>query len=280
MALAADESLARGISGIGLGRSHAPAPLNIPLALRTAVHKRIRRGRFPPVVGRRIVLAKWVIEGEAAIGVEGRRLKFRPGEVAIHVPSLPHQFWALSETADMCWFSVDGPVAEEFVVAMGLKPGVYNFGPPPVKKIEKMMESLRDYSIQGERRSSLLAIEMLYEIAERIGTSRLPSVVQQAQQLIHTEFANPELSVDTIADRLHYHRGSLSRVFHKYTGQTIINYVTQVRLQHARTLLVHTEERIGDIASKCGFRQPNYFCRWIQKHTGTPPSRLRRESSE
>jgi AraC-like DNA-binding protein len=271
------EILARGIDGVGLGRSNQPAPMNIPLALRTAVHKRVSQGRFPPVQHPRILLAKWVIAGQAAIGVEGRRLKFGPGEVALHLPADPHQFWVLSESANMCWFSADGPLAEEFVMAMGIKSGVYRFGEAPVDRIDEMVNSLRDYSMSGERRSSLLAIRMLYDIADRIGTSQLPSVVQQAQQVIHAEFSDPDLNVDNIAQRLHYHRGSLSRVFHKHAGITIMNYVTQVRLQHARTLLTNTEDRIGDIAVKCGFREPNYFCRWISKHTGIAPSKLRRD---
>jgi AraC-like DNA-binding protein len=271
------EILARGVDGVGLGRSNQPAPMNIPLALRTAVHKRVSHGRFPPVQQRRILLAKWVIDGQAAIGVEGRRLKFGPGDVAIHLPADPHQFWVVSDVAEMCWFSADGPVAEEFVMAMGLKAGVYRFGPPPIDRITEMVNALRDYSLSGERRSSLMAIQLLYEIADRIGTSQLPSVVQQAQQVIHAEFSDPDLSVDRIAARLHYHRGSLSRAFHKHAGITIMNYVTQVRLQHARTLLTNTEDRVVDIASKCGFREPNYFCRWISKHTGAAPSKLRRD---
>jgi AraC-like DNA-binding protein len=271
------ERMARGVDGVGLGRSNQPAPMNIPLALRTAVHKRVSQGRFPPVQQRRILLAKWVIEGQAAIGVEGRRLKFGPGDVAVHLPADPHQFWVLSDVAEMCWFSADGPVAEEFVMAMGLKAGVYRFGEPPIERIAEMVDGLRDYTLSGERRSSLLAIGMLYDIAERIGTSQLPSVVQQAQQVIHAEFGDPDLSVDSIALRLHYHRGSLSRAFRKHAGITIMNYVTQVRLQHARTLLTNTEDRVGDIAVKCGFRESNYFCRWISKHTGAPPSKLRRD---
>jgi AraC family L-rhamnose operon transcriptional activator RhaR len=72
----------------------------------------------------------------------------------------------------------------------------------------------------------------------------------------------------------------MSRVFHKYTGVTIVDYIAQVRLQHARMLLMNTEERISDIANKCGFHEANYFCRWIIRHTGLPPSKLRRSAQQ
>src|SRR4051794_17423811 len=215
-----EELMAQRIDGVAIGRTRSPAPRNIPLALRSATRQRVTRGRFAPT-SRRILLIKWVIDGEAAMAVEGRRLKFRPGDVAVHIPSIAHQFWALSDTCEMCWFSVDGPVAEEFVLAMGLQPGVFTFGDPPVDRIEEMIQSLKDYTVQGQRHASLLAIHMLYQVADRIySATEVPSVVRQAQQMIHAEFGDPDLSVDSISARLHYHRGSMSRVFHKHTGVT------------------------------------------------------------
>ena len=225
-------------------------------------------------------MIKWVIEGEAAIGVEGRRLKFGPGDVAVYVPSIPHQFWVLSDVAEMCWFSVDGPLNEEFVLGLELHPGAYSYGgPPPLDQIASMMQTLRDFTVQGQREGSLLVIQALYEVANRIRRVGIPSVVRQAQQIIHAEFTDADLSVDRIADQLNYHRGSMSRAFHRHTGVTIIDYIAQVRLQHARMLLMNTEHRISDIAMRCGFRESNYFCRWITRHTGLPPSKLRRSTT-
>ncbi|HEX3356082.1 MAG TPA: cupin domain-containing protein, partial [Tepidisphaeraceae bacterium] len=85
-----------------MGRTRAAAPPGVPVALRSATRQRVTSGRFAPVMHHPITMVKWVIEGEAAIAVEGRRLKFGPGDVAVYVPSIPHQFWVVSDTADMC----------------------------------------------------------------------------------------------------------------------------------------------------------------------------------
>src|SRR3954451_17431840 len=114
------------ISGVTVGRTRAPAPPGLPIALRSATRQRVTAGRFAPVIGRAITMVKWVVEGEAAIGVEGRRLKFGVGDVAVYVPSIPHQFWVTSEQADMCWFTVDGPLNEEFVLGLEVHPGAYS----------------------------------------------------------------------------------------------------------------------------------------------------------
>jgi AraC-like DNA-binding protein len=275
-----EEQQVQPLDGFTVGRTRAPAPHGVPVALRSATRQRVSRGRFAPVTGRPITLVKWIIDGEAAIGVEGRRIKFGPGDVAIYVPSIPHQFWVISDAADMCWFSVDGPLNEEFMLGLELHPGAYSYGgPPPLDIIEQMMNALRDFTLQSQRRGSLLAIQTLYEVADRIRRVGIPSVVRQAQQVIHADFTDAELSVDRIASQLNYHRGSLSRAFHRHTGVTIVDYIAQVRLQHARMLLMNTEQRVSDIAGRCGFREANYFCRWIARHTGLPPSKLRRSTT-
>ena len=268
------------IEGFTVGRSRTPPPHGVPVALRSATRQRVTRGRFAPVVHAPITLIKWVISGEAAMGVEGRRMKFGPGDVAIYVPSIPHQFWVTSDSAEMCWYSLDGPLHVDFMLGLELHPGVYPYGSSaPIDDINQMVECLSDFTIQSQRRGSLLAIQSLYDIANRIRKVAIPSVVRQAQQIIHSEFPNPLLSVTQLADQLNYHRGAISRAFHKYTGVTVIDYISQVRLQHAKMLLMNTEERVADIATKCGFREANYFCRWISRQTGLPPSKLRRAST-
>ena len=48
--------------------------------------------------------------------------------------------------------------------------------------------------------------------------------------------------------KLNYNRGTLSRMFHRHTGVTIMDCITQTRLQEAEMLLSQTDDRIADIA--------------------------------
>ncbi|HEV2296116.1 MAG TPA: helix-turn-helix transcriptional regulator [Tepidisphaeraceae bacterium] len=268
--------VARRVGGVAVERPRDDPPRGVPIALRTAQHVFVSRGRFEPAWSKRIVLVEWAISGEAAMSLGGaQRLSFGPGEVAIYLPSIPMRFWAVAPVSEMCWFSLDGPSADPFAMELDLRPGVYPYGPAPVEQIHEMMEGLKDHTIQGRRRASLLAIRMLYQLADVVRTPEVPSVASRAQQLIEQEFADPELSVASIAERLNYHRVSLSRLFHRHTGTTLIDYLTQVRLQEARALLQHTPDKIAQVARKCGFREPSYFCRWLRKHTGLPPGQLR-----
>ena len=269
-------AVARRIGGVAVERPRDESPRGVPLALRSAQHVFVSRGRFEQAWSKRIVLVEWVIDGAAEMALaDGQRVAFGPGQVAVYLPSIPMRFRAVAPVNEMCWFSMDGPVAEAFAMELDLRPGVYPFGPAPVEHVHAMMDGLKDHTVQGRRRASLLAIRMLYRLADTIRSPEVPSVVAQAQQIIQQEFADPALSAGSIAERLHYHRVSLSRLFHRNTGVTLIDYLTQVRLQEARALLQRTPDKVAEVAHKCGFKDGAYFARWLRKHTGALPKQMR-----
>jgi AraC-like DNA-binding protein len=221
------------------------------------------------------VLVKWVIAGEASIRIRGRRMPFGPGEMAIYMPSIPHEFWVNSPVSEMCWFSTDGPLCEQFAQMLGFRPGVYSYGPPPLAEIDEMIESLGDQSRQGRLNSSKLAMRLLYEVVGKLPVQPQSTLGRQVRHLVQEGLGDPELSAKAIASRLKYNRSSLSRMFHRDTGMTIMDCITQTRLQQAALLLQQTDDRIGDIARKCGFNDAGYFTLWIKKHVGRTPHELR-----
>src|ERR1700683_4014267 len=112
--LTMSEKVAQRISGLAVERPRDEVPHGIPVALRTAQHSVISAGRFAQSWSKRMVLVKWVISGQAIMGVEGKRISFGPGEAAVYVPSIPHRFWAVADTNEIWWFLVVGPRSVQF----------------------------------------------------------------------------------------------------------------------------------------------------------------------
>jgi len=269
------EQVARLLGGVAVERPRNESTSGIPLSLRTVQYVKVSAGRFGKPWSRRIIMAKWVVSGLGCMKVGSQRLPFGPGMVAIYLPTIPHCFWATKPVNEFCWFTVDGPLAEEFALQLGLTAGVFAWPAPPMEKVYQLMDTLKDHTIQGRRQASLRAVEMLYDIANAIRSARIEPLVHRARQIIEQEFADPDLSAERIATELNYHRGSLSRLFHRQTGFTIMDYLTRVRLQEARTLLRYTPDKVATVAKQCGFREVSYFCRWIRKHTAQTARELR-----
>jgi AraC-like DNA-binding protein len=255
-------------------RGHDLPPDTLPLLLRTATHGTISQGRFNPSWSKRYFMAKWLIRGEGAMRIGGRQIPLRPGDVSIYTPTIPHDYWAIAPISEMCWFTMDGPLCEQFIHLLGLRPGVYPYGDAPVSMIRKMIAALRHDTLDARLKASALGIRMLYDLVERIPPQNVSTVVQKVKHLIQEGLNDPSLSVSAIAAKLGHNRSSLSLSFHRQTGATIMQCITRARLQEAEMLLIGGEERIRDIATKCGFRDAAYFSRWIKKHTGRIPRDL------
>jgi AraC family transcriptional activator of pobA len=67
----------------------------------------------------------------------------------------------------------------------------------------------------------------------------------------------------------------LTRAVKAATGKTAADLLTERVLAEARKLLIETRQPAQDIARHLGFGSAAYFTRFMQQHTGQPPSKLR-----
>lgn len=85
------------------------------------------------------------------------------------------------------------------------------------------------------------------------------------------------LDIGRIADRLHFSRYHLMRLFKQETGYTISRYITSKRLLAARELLA-TELPVTEICYRCGFQNYSTFSRAYKAEFGECPRITRRHS--
>lgn len=71
----------------------------------------------------------------------------------------------------------------------------------------------------------------------------------------------------------------LTRAVKAATGRTAADLLTERLVHGARDLLETTPHPARNIAAHLGFRSAAYFTRFIQQHTGQPPSRLRAQAA-
>lgn len=72
--------------------------------------------------------------------------------------------------------------------------------------------------------------------------------------------------------------GESKRVVRATIDTTPIRYLRQYRIRQAARLLCHTEERISDIASSCGFQDMSYFTKSFREQLGCTPTEYRRRA--
>lgn len=66
------------------------------------------------------------------------------------------------------------------------------------------------------------------------------------------------------------------KIFRQYTGKTLIGYLNDLRLEKAKTLLMHTQDSVTEIALRTGFNNTSYFIKKFEQANGISPSKFRR----
>lgn len=84
------------------------------------------------------------------------------------------------------------------------------------------------------------------------------------------------IHLDDIAERLHYSKEHLCRVFHEETGMTLQDYILRQRISEAKIQLRHTDYSLAEIAENTGFSSQSYFQKVFRKYTGMTPAACRR----
>jgi AraC family transcriptional regulator len=98
-----------------------------------------------------------------------------------------------------------------------------------------------------------------------------------ARALAHAESHLDEpLTADTLADCAAMSRHHFHRVFRAYTGCTVANYVTLLRLRRACALLVSGHEPISDIALTVGYESAQALAKAMRRDLDTTPTAVRR----
>ena len=101
------------------------------------------------------------------------------------------------------------------------------------------------------------------------------SFVLRAEEFIRDHYPDPDLTVDVISAELGLSSAYFSTIFKKETGRTPIGYLTDLRMEQARHLLIESDEKTYVIAGQVGYADPNYFSYVFKKYFGTSPSRYR-----
>lgn len=99
--------------------------------------------------------------------------------------------------------------------------------------------------------------------------------VEQVLRHIHRNLDKP-LAVASLARIGGWSRWQFNRVFSEQTGQSVGQYVRELRLSLAAEMLLFTNQRIIDISLACGFSCDISFTRSFKQHFGCPPAQYRR----
>ncbi|MCU0748093.1 MAG: helix-turn-helix domain-containing protein [Akkermansiaceae bacterium] len=133
-------------------------------------------------------------------------------------------------------------------------------------------------SLDAYRRIAQLAAQQIaLKVTDQLVNpeTQMPAPVKKACGFIRTRALTEDLHLSEVARHSGVSEGHLSRMFHHATGLTFREYVTQVRMEHATTLLAQTDKNITEIAYESGFQSLSQFHRVFRKVNGKTAGEMR-----
>lgn len=140
------------------------------------------------------------------------------------------------------------------------------------ERFRALYEELGKFHVRNDAIEWLKKCKQLaFTLEDQRDTLRL---ITQAKQWLAAHYAG-DTSLETIAKQMNVSAKYFSALFKKQTGVNFVDYVTDIRMDKAKRLLLETNKRILEIASEVGYENEQYFSRVFKKTVGQSPLQYR-----
>lgn len=110
--------------------------------------------------------------------------------------------------------------------------------------------------------------------------------VQQEERTIHgitrylQEHLAEEVSLSVLSDEFHLSAQYISQLFKSEIGVNFLAYLTNIRMEKAKQLLMSTSLSVAEVSAQSGYGDYRVFTKVFKKSEGVTPSQYRRDFLE
>lgn len=154
----------------------------------------------------------------------------------------------------------------------------YRFEPLTKKDYEVLAGQLASYEYMNDVEEWFFRMaEEIWLILERNRQTGREDVVEKAIAYLQSNYGNPNISAQYLADKYHITPSYFSRLFHEKCGCTFPDYLAALRIERSRELLLERENlSIQEICELVGYSNASYFTTSFKKKYGMTPGQFRR----
>lgn len=131
---------------------------------------------------------------------------------------------------------------------------------------------------ESEMMGLLYKLISMIQIADR--TEYLPdskySMIAPAVDYINQNYKSAEIKIPTLASICKISTRYFGELFSAFFGVSPKEYIIRMRLETAKNMLISSDDKVIDIAEKCGFSDVYYFSKTFKKELGDTPSSFRK----
>lgn len=229
-------------------------------------------------------------QGEGRLIFGGKTYSVMPNTAFLIPKNMAHEYYATAATWDTHWLVLDGSGVEDIMKNLGFSDGtVFEVSDITelLTRFNKIHSALENDRFYGNYMASAYAYEYLLEFfryskrSEKRDDSQtsLNSSVSAAVDYIEQHYAQ-NIRLEDLCEQADVSKQHLCRLFRQNLQMRPMEYVTKVRIQHAKRLLLTTEKSVKDIGEQVGFTDNSYFAMLFNRHELMSPTEYRRQQGK
>lgn len=123
------------------------------------------------------------------------------------------------------------------------------------------------------------SINEIIEIIENIDENSVSKLsVNEIKLCIDTNYTDYSFSLQLVADKFGVSLSYLSQFFKEKTGSTVLEYITNLKMNRAKELLLSTSLPLKDVAEQIGYVNVSSFIRRFKQVTGMTPGEYKKNN--
>ena len=123
-------------------------------------------------------------------------------------------------------------------------------------------------------------LQKAIEIRDENSGNKNRDILENSIEYIKNHYMDENMSLNAVAQVANISANHFSALFSQNIGQTFIEYLTGIRMEHAKELLRCTGKRASEIALEVGYKDSHYFSYLFKKTQGMTPSDYRKAKEE
>lgn len=232
----------------------------------------------------------YIAAGKGHFILDGKEVIVPAGSMVLFQPKQVQDYFYLGKDKTQVWFvHFTGREVRNILRHYEIPTDGYILHTGISREYEDLFRRMRDELVRCswgyEEMLTYLFRELLMTMHRRM-TENAPRVSGFIQDEIDRaraffdEHYNEEISIEQYAVSRNMSTSWFNRSFRSAVGTSPMQYILDVRIRNAQTLLETTDYSVGNIASLVGYENPMYFSRLFRKAKGLSPSKYRKTFRE
>lgn len=241
----------------------------------------VRRSRFP--------YYQWLYceDGVGELNLNGQKYILHPGQIALFFPYEFHAYRAIYDPWYVHAICLSGSCCKDIMEHLRFsRPGIYHLQDNDI--IQGYLSRIMEIQAAQSRDKQVALISLskvcysflldLSSSTEFIPSSLAEQVSETVRILVAymEEHFSQKITLDVLAGQVHLSKSYVSSIFRKELNQAPMQYLTALRISHARRYLKENPElQVAEIAKMCGYDNPAYFSETFRKIMNMSPREYR-----